>query len=124
MTIEDYNELISSLSKEISLKTRKLEKYKDYLPKVQKLIGNVSPIALNAKMTESNFEKGAYFVSHETLSHGELMNICKNLLDAQKYLDFATKRLICDIDELESEIATLNSSLENAQNELSKLQNN
>ena len=124
MTIEDYNELISSLSKDISLKTRKLEKYKDYLPKVQKLIGNVSPIALNAKMTESNFEKGAYFVSHETLSHGELINIYKNLLDAQKYLDFATKRLIYDIDELESEIATLNSSLENAQNELSKLQNN
>ena len=41
-----YKDLIDSLSSKISIKTRNLEKYKDYLPKVQRLIANVSPIAL------------------------------------------------------------------------------
>lgn len=117
-----YRNLIDSLSTKVSVKYRKLDKYKDYLQKVQNLIGKVSPIALNTKLTESCFEKGAYFVSNETLSHGELMEVYSNLLNAQKELDYSAKQISIQIDELESDISSLESELQNARNELSKLQ--
>ena len=116
-----YKDLIDSLSSKISIKTRILEKYKDYLPKVQRLIANVSPIALYSKMTESCFEKGGYLVGNETLSHGALIEDYNNLLDAQKCLDFVTTRLIAKIDEIETEIVSLTSELQKAKDILNNL---
>ena len=122
MNADYYNDLIDSLSSQISIKYRKLDKYKDYLPKVRKLIGMVSPIALYAKMTESCFEKGAYFVSNETLSHGELMEAYNTLLTAQKELDYAAQQIAIQIDDIEGEIASLESSLQSAEYALSQLE--
>lgn len=104
------------LRRKIDNQKEKLEKYKEYLPKLNKLNRDFHPTISQMRMAETNFANGGYVSGGQTLTEGKLLTLAEHLSNVESNLQYVIKGTEQEIENIIAKIASLEASHQQAEN--------
>ena len=104
------------IRRKIDNQKEKLEKYRQYLPKLNKLARDFHPTISQMQMAEKNFANGGYIDAGQTLTEGKLISMAELLSNVESNLQYVIKGTQVEIENILAKIASLEASHQEAEN--------